>query len=1112
MKESMNNNLQTLNETVFLKISYAFASVMLILCVLTNISTGQPVTVGSGSYSTTLPSGAVGPQNFNGANAIPKVSSTFSQPIQTNDFWSSLIYPFFNSPYSNILYAHPLNFKAVAAGLEIGYTEDHIFVANDFLYPYSAQLTVSVSGLNAAQAVTNHYGDWTVNALWEHGQIRMEATIGHGLPYGFFRITGGDAVITPAQTPTIWFNQGAVLGITVQGKHYGIFAPTGSTWSVSGTLRSSLNDKDYLSVALLPDSSPATLELFRSHAYSFVNNSIVDWQYDESTAELISTYSYETVLMDNDPSNVDETLTALYRHQWLNTSDPLTNYTYKSPRGEMRLFEGSSFTTKLKFTGVLPSLPDRGDYNRAELLNFVQSVVPETLPAGPTYENGKAMARLSHLVHIADQLGATAERDNFLAKIKSRLEEWFTAGGQQEYSYNETWDVLTGYPSGYGADNQINDHHFHASYAIMSAATIALYDSSWAALENWGGLVNLLIKDSDNWDRTDTQFPFLRTFDTYAGHSWAAGHGDFAEGNNQESSSESMNFASAVILWGEVTDQKDIRDLGIFLHATETSAVEQYWFDVDNEVFPAAYPHVAIGMVWGGKGVHSTWFGADPEFIHGINILPITGGSFYLGRNPDYIILNYNEVVSERNGQPVIWQDILWEYLALSDPNLALSYYYADISYEPFDGESRAHTYHWLYNLKKMGHLEKSITADIPTFSVFRDQADDLTYTAHNAGPEERLVTFSDGFTMTVDARAMKSHSTSNVNPDAPIVLLLADKKSGKVPLRVEFTGSYSFDPNGSPLTYLWDFGDGESAQEDNPEHIFTEVGTYKVLLTITNNLNLSSTDSIAISILGNGTPYTGIPFNIPGKIQAEFYDLGGEGVAYHDNDAVNWGVPFRGSEGVDIEASNDPGGGYDIGWIEDGEWVEYTVLVAQDGNYTIAPVIASVPGGGKIHFEFNGVDLTGEINVPVTGGWQFWQEISIPPVYLTAGEHIMHVGFHNGQFNLNWVEIRSAQTDVENSQVLPKNFVLDQNFPNPFNPATVINYELRIKSYVTMRIFDVLGTEISILINENREAGFHRATFYASNLASGVYFYTIDARGIDGTTFTDVKKMILLR
>ena len=506
----MNTNLQSpLNADSFKKLSSRL-TVLIFICLLSMKTTGQTVPVGSGSYSTSLPSGAVGPQNFTGANVFPKVSAGFNQPVQTNDFWSSLIYSFFNSPYSNILYAQPLNFKAVSTGLEIGYTTDHIFVANDFLYPYARHLTVGVSGLSASQTLTHHYGDWTVTALWDDGTVSMEATLGHGLPYAFFKITGGNAVITTAETPNIWFFQNEVIGITINGKHYGIFAPTGSSWSGSSTFQSSLNGKDYLSVALLPDNNPATLELFRSHAYAFVTNSIVEWQYNEITAELTSTYSYETVLKDSSATNVNETLTALYHHQWLNTSDPLLNYSYQSPRGEMKLYEGNSFTTNLKFHGVLPALPDEGNYNRSVLLNHLQDVAGETLPVGPTYENGKAMARFSNLVHIADQLGAITERDHFLNEIKNRLEDWFTVGGAQEYSYNDNWDVLTGYPSGFGADNQINDHHFHASYAIMSAATIAQYDSAWAAQDNWGGMVNILIKDADNWERNDTQFPLFK--------------------------------------------------------------------------------------------------------------------------------------------------------------------------------------------------------------------------------------------------------------------------------------------------------------------------------------------------------------------------------------------------------------------------------------------------------------------------------------------------------------------------------------------------------------------------------------------------------------------------
>ncbi|MCB1184178.1 carbohydrate-binding protein [bacterium] len=1074
------------------------------------------VDVGLGSYSTTLPPGEVGPRNWAGANVAPKVAPGFSLPAQTNDFWSSLIYPFYGDPHTNVLYAHPLMVKAVAGGLRIGHTPSHVYAANDYLFPWSQQLTVGVDGLASPQTTTRDYGDWTATARWDDGSATMEATFGHGLPYVFFRVNGGDAVVTPEGAFTTWYDQDGVLGLTIQGRHYGIFPPTGSTWTGAGPLHSTLNGGDYLAIALLPDTQPATMALFRAHAYAFVTGSTVDWTYDEAAATVTTTYAYQTELMESNGTSVDETMTALYRHQWLHTSAPLTAYSYPSVNGEMKLYAGSTFTTELPFHGVLPALPDRGDYNRAELLAQVQAVAAETLPIGPTYDNGKAMARFAHLVPIADQLGATAERDHFLAELKTRLEDWFTVGGAQEYSYIDTWDVLTGYPSGFGADDQVNDHHFHAAYAIMSAATIARYDSTWAAPDHWGGMVNLLIKDANNWDRADTQFPFLRSHDAYAGHSWAAGHGDFGDGNNQESSSESMNFATAAILWGEATGQTDIRDLGVYLHATETSAVQQYWFDVDDAVFPADYPHVAIGMVWGGKGVHSTWFGADPEFIHGINILPVQAGSLYLGHHPDHVLANYAEIVAERSGQPIIWQDVLWEYLALADPNLALSHYFADSGYEPFDGESRAHTLHWLFNLKKMGRVETGIRADIATHAVFRDPAGDLTYVAWNAGAAARMVTFTDGFSFTVEPGELASFSTSPQDPDTPVVLLTADRTSGKSPLTVAFQGSLSFDPNGLPLDFAWTFGDlGTSTQADTTV-VFTAVGEHWVHLAVTNPLALTARDSVLVTVLPNGGPYAGTPAAVPGRIEAEHYDLGGEGIAYHDVEGANIGTAFRPDEGVDLEGA--AGGGYDVFWIVAGEWIEYTFAVAEAGYYDFVPFVSTVPGFGNFTLSIDNVDVSGRRDVLSTGGWQFWTPIRIEGVPLSAGVHIMRFDFDSDTdktgwlFSLNAIDVEFVAPSGVADGAVPGAIGPVRNFPNPFNPSTTIAFEIGAAGPVRVTVFDARGRAVRVLADGRLPVGRHEIAWDGRDgegrtLGSGVYFYRLEAGGA-----ARIGKMVLVK
>jgi len=745
---------------------FGFLCFIVSITFLHGVVFAQQVQVGLGSYSTSLPPGAVGPQIHNGLPATPKTSPEFDQPVQTNDFWSSLIFPFFGDPYSAPLFAHPLLMRPSNNGLQIGYTPTTTLAGQDYLTAHSNQFTVSIDGLNASQATTHSYSDWMVTSEWDDGSRQLTATFGHGNPFIFFELSGGNAAIYTTSTPTIWFQENEVLGMTIDGRHYGVFAPTGSSWTVAGALFSSLNGKSYLSVALLPDNSTETLSLFRDHAYAFVTNSEVSWEYDESTATLNNTYTYTTELKDSADGNLNNTLSALYSHQWRYVNEPLTNFSYSSVRGEMKLYNGNSFSTSVPFSGVLPSLPDEGAYDRNTLLTHVQQIANETLNPNNTYDNGKAMGRFANVIHIADQLGATTERDMLLAKVKTRLEDWFTVGGAQEYSYNADWNVLTGYPSAHASDAQINDHHFHHAYAIGSAAAVARYDSTWASQENWGGMVNMLIEDASNWDRNNTMFPFLRNFDIYAGHSWASGHAAFGDGNNQESSSESMNYASSLILWGELTNQKNIRDLGIFLYATEATAINDYWFDVQDEVFPSNYAHNALGIVWGGKGVYGTWFGAEPEFIHGINFLPLTAGSFYLGQHPDYILENYNKMVSERGGDLIYWKDIFWQYLAMSDPDLAMSNYLSEPNYTPFDGESRAKTMHWMYNFKKMGILDATISADIPTYAVFKNKDEVNTYVAYNAGSTSRLVSFSDGFSMTVEPKELKSMASSSVDSE----------------------------------------------------------------------------------------------------------------------------------------------------------------------------------------------------------------------------------------------------------------------------------------------------------------------------------------------------------
>jgi hypothetical protein len=97
--------------------------------------------------------------------------------------------------------------------------------------------------------------------------------------------------------------------------------------------------------------------------------------------------------------------------------------------------------------------------------------------------------------------------------------------------------------------------------------------------------------------------------------------------------------------------------------------------------------------------------------------------------------------------------------------------------------------------------------------------------------------------------------------------------------------------------------------------------------------------------------------------------------------------------------------------------------------------------------------------------------------------------------------------TAVESSPQLPKNFILEQNYPNPFNPATTISFSLPRKSFVSLRVFDALGREVAILLADELSAGTYSRQWNAAGLASGVYFYRLQA-GL----FSETRKLILLR
>lgn len=504
-------------------------------------------------------------------------------------------------------------------------------------------------------------------------------------------------------------------------------------------------------------------ELLARHAFAFVTGTTVEWRYLESDSRVKTSYSFDVTRMDGAAVGP---LVGLYPHHWMQLAPgtELSGYELPSVRGPIRMAAVDRFETVLPFGGLLPVWPVTG--SASELQDLGEFLVGDTrrtmsLYTGHgngTYWTGKALGSIAQLILVSEQVGQEDRAEALEAKLKARMEKWFRGEGGFYFGFHKNVGSLVGYPEEYFSASGMNDHHFHYGYWLMAAAHIAKRDPDWLTPARWGKMVDLIARDIATSERGRDDFPFIRNFDPYEGHSWARGNSDFyGHGNDQESSSEAINAWAALAFLGEFTGNKQMRDLGVYLYVTEIASVLNYWFDIHGVVFDPEYPKPIASMVFGGGYGYSTWWTEEPRQIHGINLLPITSASVYLAQIPAERALSDINFMKERraeyetaaqtDGTPsVIWENVFVSWLALNDPELALATWNPDADGSMELGDTRSRTLAWALTMKHYGTPDLSVRADTLMYGVFRRDDGDRTYCAYNGTGEGKLVTFSDGF------------------------------------------------------------------------------------------------------------------------------------------------------------------------------------------------------------------------------------------------------------------------------------------------------------------------------------------------------------------------------
>ncbi len=628
----------------------------------------EPVAVGKGSYASFPPAGSAIDKQKN-IDLVAEVEKRQlylvkddGGPIPSNKWYQNLIF----QQYGAGLWSMPHKVDATKEGIEIFYPTkpagDGSRMVTDF------PLVITGKDFKPQDSRAKSWTDWTVAfRMFESDSRFMDVTLGEGMPYVWSEFTGVQPVIAFGGNPgkgsrgksaATFFGvtgqavqlpaTGDALGITYEGRSYGVFAPDGTKFEQGADGVSAMFSGKSAFLVVCPLPAEKDIAAFHNNAFAVPRDTKISWNYDRAAGSMTTTWKVMTEALKGTEKAI---IHGWLPHHWRESKNnfALNGINYPTMRGQMRCAVGSEFTISYPFNGIVPNLPAPnagagfdGERMKTYLANYF---VKEKNFARDTYAAGKDVTRFAQAAFIAAQTKDPAF-ESILGTVRAEVENWFTyTPGEKDrfFAYYPRRKGLVGFNSSYGSEH-FTDHHFHYGYFTFAAGLLSQLAPDFAA--NYGDMARTITKTYANYDRKDTRFPFFRAFDIWRGHSFADGNG-FPDGNNQESTGESLNSWAGMILLGEALGDADLTAAGVMGYSFETRATIEYWYDPHGDVFPAEYKHEAAGMIWCNSIVWGTWFTASPAWIYGIQWLPSAPWMAYLDRDRTFIKKVYADMNRE---------------------------------------------------------------------------------------------------------------------------------------------------------------------------------------------------------------------------------------------------------------------------------------------------------------------------------------------------------------------------------------------------------------------------------------------------------------------------------
>jgi endo-1,3(4)-beta-glucanase len=278
---------------------------------------------------------------------------------------------------------------------------------------------------------------------------------------------------------------------------------------------------------------------------------------------------------------------------------------------------------------------------------------------GSYYFTGKLVQQYASLCLMANDPVIVGTDVSLLRRCVTKLENAIAPFLDNTWKYKLKYDAVTGgvvssegFVTGdMNADfgNSVyNDHHYHYGYWVHMASVLNYLHPTWSRIGQLNNMTRLLLRDVASPSRDDPYFPKFRGFDWFRGHSYSHGLTTLADGKDEESTSEDINFAYSMALFGQTTNHTRMEAIGLLMSKITVRAIQTYFlFDSSNTIHPAAFrPRMVPGILFDNKADYATWFSADVYMIHGIQMLPVTPITEYV-RTETFVREEWDNILSK---------------------------------------------------------------------------------------------------------------------------------------------------------------------------------------------------------------------------------------------------------------------------------------------------------------------------------------------------------------------------------------------------------------------------------------------------------------------------------